>query len=399
MSKLDELIKELCPDGCVFIKIDDCFDKFNGMTGVSLKWKDEGNCKFIDYMNAYRNLKIDVTQTPFATVKNSNQNTLKHGDILVTTASEVPDECALTSVIENEIEDNIFLDDHLFGLHLKEAYKESIDTTFVNYYMNTINFKNDVRKKVKGVTRFFVAPNDIGKIFIPFPHIEIQREIVRILDNFTELTAELTAELTDRKKQYEYYKNVLFNNAKGIELLTLDVIAENCDSQRKPVTSGNRETGSIPYYGASGIVDYVNDYIFDGDYLLISEDGANLLARTTPIAFSTSGKTWVNNHAHVLKFDEYATRRYVEMYLNSIDLTPYITGAAQPKLNQKNLNNIKIPLPPLPEQQRLVDILDRFDTLCNNISTGLPAEIDERQKQYKYYRDKLLTFEKFAVEV
>ncbi|MEG1836086.1 MAG: restriction endonuclease subunit S, partial [Oscillospiraceae bacterium] len=79
-------------------------------------------------------------------------------------------------------------------------------------------------------------------------------------------------------------------------------------------------------------------------------DGANLLARSTPIAFSVSGKTWVNNHAHVLKFDKYATRRYVEMYLNSIDLSPYITGAAQPKLNQKNLNNIKIPLPALPEQ-------------------------------------------------
>ncbi|MEG0167721.1 MAG: restriction endonuclease subunit S, partial [Ruthenibacterium sp.] len=81
---------------------------------------------------------------------------------------------------------------------------------------------------------------------------------------------------------------------------------------------GIREAGDIPYYGASGIVDYVKDYIFDGDYLLISEDGANLLARSTPIAFSVSGKTWVNNHAHVLKFDEYATRRYVEMYFNSI---------------------------------------------------------------------------------
>ena len=202
MSKLDELINELCLNGCDFIQIDECFDKFNGMTGVSLKWKDEGNCKFIDYMNAYKNLKINVTQTPFATVKNLNQNILKRGDILVTTASEVPDECAITSVIENEIEDNIFLDDHLFGLHLKKAYKDCIDTTFVNYYMNTISFKKDVRKKVKGVTRFFVSPNDIGKIFIPLPPLPVQEEIVRILDNFTELTAELTAEITAIKKQY-----------------------------------------------------------------------------------------------------------------------------------------------------------------------------------------------------
>ena len=158
------------------------------------------------------------------------------------------------------------------------------------------------------------------------------------------------------------------------------------------MTSGNREAGDIPYYGASGIVDYVKDYIFDGDYLFVSEDGANLLARSTPIAFSITGKTWVNNHAHVLRFKEYATRRYVEMYLNSIDLSFYITGAAQPKLNQKNLNRIEIPLPSLEEQKRIVALLDRFDALCNDISTGLPAEIAARQKQYEYYRDRLLSF-------
>ena len=150
--------------------------------------------------------------------------------------------------------------------------------------------------------------------------------------------------------------------------------------------------GEYPYYGASGIVDYVADYIFDGDYLLVSEDGANLLARSTPIAFSITGKNWVNNHAHVLQFSEYATRKYVENYLNSIDLSKFISGGAQPKLSQQNLNKIKIPLPSLEEQKRIVDILDRFDTLCNDISAGLPAEIEARQKQYEYYRDKLLAF-------
>lgn len=153
-----------------------------------------------------------------------------------------------------------------------------------------------------------------------------------------------------------------------------------------------RETGTIPYYGASGVIDHVKDYIFDGDYLLVSEDGANLTARVTPIAFSVSGKTWVNNHAHVLQFEDYETRRYVEIYLNSIDLTPYITGAAQPKLNQKNLNAIIIPLPEQEKRKKIVAILDRFDTLCNDLSEGLPAEIEARQKQYEYYRDRLLSF-------
>ena len=137
----------------------------------------------------------------------------------------------------------------------------------------------------------------------------------------------------------------------------------------------------------------MKDFIFGGDYLLISEDGANLLTRNTPIAFSISGRNWVNNHAHVLKFDTYELRRYVEFYLNSIDLSSYISGGAQPKLNQKNLNRIPIPMPAPSECKRIVSILDRFDTLCNDLSTGLPAEIAARQQQYEYYRDKLLTFE------
>lgn len=178
----------------------------------------------------------------------------------------------------------------------------------------------------------------------------------------------------------------------GYANLTLDKISENCDRQRKPVTKGKRASGKYPYYGASGIVDYVADYIFDGDYLLVSEDGANLLARSTPIAFSISGKNWVNNHAHILKFDTYELRRYVEIYLNSIDLSRYISGGAQPKLNQENLNKIVIPVPDSERVKYIVTILDRFDTLCNDLSADLPAEIEARRKQYEYYRDKLLSF-------
>ncbi len=161
---------------------------------------------------------------------------------------------------------------------------------------------------------------------------------------------------------------------------------------RKPVTKGNRSSGKYPYYGASGVVDYVSDYLFDGDYLLISEDGANLVARATPIAFSITGKNWVNNHAHVLKFHNQDEQKYVEMYLNGMDLGPYITGAAQPKLNQKNLNDIKIPMPDRDETHRIVGVLSRFNKICADMSSGLSAEIDARQKQYEYYRDQLLAF-------
>ena len=238
-----------------------------------------------------------------------------------------------------------------------------------------------------------VSKKQIETLKIPLPPLSVQQEIVRILDKFTQLEAELEAELDCRKRQYEYYRNKLLSyEGNGVEWKTLDQISENLDSKRQPITSGLRTSGKIPYYGASGIVDYVEDYIFDGDFLLISEDGANLLARNTPIAFSVSGKIWVNNHAHILKFRTYEERRFIEFYLNKTDLTPYISGAAQPKLNKKNLNSIKIPIPPLEEQQRIVTILDKFDTLVNSISEGLPKEIALRRKQYEYYREKLLTF-------
>lgn len=144
----------------------------------------------------------------------------------------------------------------------------------------------------------------------------------------------------------------------GWQTRTLDQISVNLDNRRRPVTKSDRVGGEFPYYGASGIVDYVADYLFDEDTLLISEDGANLLARSTPIAFPASGKYWVNNHAHILKFPDAITQRFVELYLASIPLDGYITGAAQPKLNQSALNSIPIPAPPIPEQQRLVTLLD-----------------------------------------
>ncbi|EGF4811959.1 TPA: restriction endonuclease subunit S [Escherichia coli] len=265
------------------------------------------------------------------------------------------------------------------------------------FYWLTIEAKKHV---YSGMGNPKLMSHQVENIPVPIPcpdnpekSLAIQSEIVRILDKFTALTAELTAELTMRKKQYNYYRDQLLSFDEGeVEWKMLGDLGENLDSKRKPITSGLREAGSIPYYGASGIVDYVKDYIFDGDFLLISEDGANLLARNTPIAFSISGKSWVNNHAHVIKFDSYAERRYVEYYLNSIDLAPYISGAAQPKLNKKNLESIRIPNPSPEDKERIVSILDKFDALTNSINEGLPREIELRQKQYEYYRDLLFSF-------
>lgn len=284
---------------------------------------------------------------------------------------------------------------------ISEKFSEAVNIKYIFYrFYDFGKWCTENANKSGGVSIIGLKKLSQYQFPIPCPDnpeksLAIQSEIVRILDKFTELTAELTAELTLRKKQYNYYRDQLLSFEEGeVEWKTLGDLGENLDSKRKPITSGLREAGSIPYYGASGIVDYVKDYIFDGDFLLISEDGANLLARNTPIAFSISGKSWVNNHAHVIKFDSYAERRYVEYYLNSIDLSPYISGAAQPKLNKKNLESIRIPNPSPEDKERIVSILDKFDALTNSINEGLPREIELRQKQYEHYRDLLFSFPK-----
>ena len=147
------------------------------------------------------------------------------------------------------------------------------------------------------------------------------------------------------------------------EVKPLGKVAENLDSQRVPITSSARKVGAVPYYGASGIVDYVDGFLFDEDLLCASEDGANLVTRTYPIAFPISGKTWVNNHAHVLRFEHACMQKFVEVYVNSIEIDDFITGMAQPKLNKGMLDRIPIPHPCVPEQQRIADCLSSLDAL------------------------------------
>ena len=164
-----------------------------------------------------------------------------------------------------------------------------------------------------------------------------------------------------------------FRGEEEWDMRRLGKVADNLDNRRVPITSSDREAGDVPYYGASGIVDYVEGFIFDEDLLCVSEDGANLVARTYPIAFPISGKTWVNNHAHVLKFENACTQKFVEVYLNSIKLDDFITGMAQPKLNKAMLDNIPIPHPDIPEQQRIADCLTSLDDLITAQTQKLDA--------------------------
>jgi len=239
-----------------------------------------------------------------------------------------------------------------------------VDTEYLCYHLNSQRTNDFINAQQKGTTRPRVTLSVVRGLPILVPPLPEQQRIVRVLDQaFAGLaTAQANAarNLQNARAIFESQLQAVFTQrGEGWVETTVDKLSTNLDSKRVPITKSDRKSGAYPYYGASGIVDHVADYIFDGDTLLVSEDGANLLTRSSPIAFSVSGKYWVNNHAHILKFEKMATQRFVEFYLGSIKLDEFVTGAAQPKLNQKALNSILIPIPPkLNDQERIVTQLD-----------------------------------------
>ena len=145
------------------------------------------------------------------------------------------------------------------------------------------------------------------------------------------------------------------------ELKPLEELVAIHDTDRKPVKKGDRKEGIYPYYGASGITDYVDDFIFDGDYVLLSEDGDNLRTRNTPIAFMARGKFWVNNHAHILKGKNGNNTDFICYALQVADVNSYISGSTRPKITQRDMKNIPVYCPPLKEQKAIAHILGSLD--------------------------------------
>lgn len=238
------------------------------------------------------------------------------------------------------------------------------------------HYSKVIGKHSVGTSQTVLSLNELRRIKLPIPREAEQQKIADCLTSLDEL---ITAQSQKVDALQAYKKGLMqnlfpaegesvprlrfpeFESAGEWELQPLGTVAENLDNFRVPITESNRVKGEIPYYGASGIIDYVNDFIFDEDLLCISEDGANLIARTYSIAFSISGKSWVNNHAHVLRFENKSKQIILENYLNFINLEDYLTGMAQPKLNRTMLDDIPIPLPNIEEQQRIAELLTAID--------------------------------------
>jgi type I restriction enzyme, S subunit len=394
MSHIDDLINDLVPKGVPIQPLGQVGVFIRGRRFTKADQVDDGLLS-IHYGEIYTHYGVAASET-HSRVRAELAPTLRFaqpGDVIIAgvgeTVEDVGKAVAWLGTEPVAVHDDCFI------------FRSSLDPKFVVYFMQSDAFNKPKEAHVARAKVKRLSSDGLAKLRIPVPPIEVQREIVRVLDLFSRLAADLTtqldAEFKTRQRQYIHHRDSFLDfTGESVKWSPLEQVAKNLDSQRKPVTKSDRKAGRVPYYGASGVVDYVHDYIFDGDYLLVSEDGANLLARSTPIAFSISGKTWVNNHAHVLEFPTEPARRFVEIYLNSIDLAPYVTGSAQPKLNKANLNRIPVPVPAAEEQEHIVEILNAYEKLVTDLSSELSAELTARRKQYEYYRDRLLTFKELT---
>lgn len=417
MSKLEELIGKLCPDGVEYKTLGDVATISRGGNFQKKDFTEQGKpCIHYGQIYTRYGLFTDKTLTFINDECFAKQKYAEPNDIIMAVTSEnIEDICKCIAWLGTE---KVAVSGHSAIIH------HSLDPKYLAYFFHSQHFFNQKRRLAHGTKVMEVTPDTLKSIQLPVPPLEVQREIVRILDNFTFLTTELAAELAARQKQYEFYRDLLLTfkpnestilNERTNELeinapvrwMKLGDIGSICMCKRI-LKSETNQNGGIPFYkiGTFGkqadayisnekFIEYKNRYKFPkkGDILI---SAAGTIGRTVvydgkPAYFQDSNIVWIDN-------DE---TRVLNTFLNYwYSTSPWVasTGGTISRLYNDNIAKAPIPVPSLEVQQRIVDILDRFDTLCNDISSGLPAEIEARQKQYEYYRDKLLTFKELKKE-
>lgn len=377
MSKLERLIEELCPDGVEYKELKNvCVGKYG-----------KGNKIPIDggLFPVYGCYGV-VGST--STYNNENSPIVGHiGSAGKVVWGEGKHFVTYNGTICKPIDTNILNSKYLF------------------YFLK----KSNLEKYVKG-SQPFLSFSDYSKLEIPVPPLPIQEEIVRILDSFTELKAQLEEELEARKKQYEWYRDNLLDFGNNVEYKPLKLICDVRDgTHNSPKKSDNGKYLVTSKNIKNGKVDLNNCYkISEIDYCEINKRSKvnkydilfTMIGTIGEVALIENEPDYAIKNVGLIKTNNILLSKYLKYFLTSHYIKKYIDNnkskGSQSFLALGKLRDMMIPLPPLEEQQRIVDILDRFDKLCNDITEGLPAEIDARQKQYEYYRDKLLTFKRLG---
>jgi restriction endonuclease S subunit len=366
---IDRLVAELCPDGVEYRPLSDVVEKnYGGGTpskakeeywGGDIPWASVG-----DLSNDLMEVLDTRSKITPAGVSGSSTNVVPAGAVIVA-IKIAPGKMKIAGV-------DLAINQDIRGLVLNDL----MNARFLTYYFRTLRFAGH-GTIVKSITNKRLMDTEV-----PVPPLEIQAAIVEILDKFTNLEAELEAELEARTLQYEYYRDSLFE-ALDCPRVSLDSFAKIKNGK----TYKDFGAGNIPVYGSGGIMTYVDRFAYDKPTVLIPRKGSlgNLFYLEEPF--------WNVDTIFYTEIDEeQVIPKFLYYFLRTAHLEDLNTAGGVPSLTQKVLNKVLVPVPSLEEQQRIVDILDRFDALTASLSEGLPAELAARRSQYEYYRDQLLTF-------
>ena len=389
MSRLAELIAELCPDGVEYRPLGEIADLQRG-GGMPKKLFVDKGIPAIHYGHIFTKYGIQTKcAAAYLAPEDADKLTRVYpGDLVVANTSENLEDVGKGVVWLGDVEG-------VTGGHATVVRSLAVDTVFLSYYLRTDDFALKKRKYAQGTKVIELSAVNLSKIDIPVPPVEVQREIVRILDQFTTLEAELEAELEARRTQYEHYRNHLLSYeslaARGpVEIVKLgdmlEMRAGNSISSKYIFKRSDSEH-IYPCYGANGVRGYVRSMNHEHDASIIGRQGA--LCGNVTYAY---GPFFATEHAIVVSPRVELSQRWLYHALIVADLSQYATKSAQPGLSVRRVAEVEIPVPRLSEQYRIADLLDRFDALVNDISSGLPAEIAARRAQYEYYRDRLLSF-------
>ena len=387
MSRLDELIQEKCPDGVEYKTLSEVFDTRNGYT-PSKKEKnfwENGTIPWFRMEDIRENGGILDKATQYVSKEAVKGSQFPANPIIVATSATIGEHALITvPSIANQ---------RFTYLMIKEQYKDDYDPKFLYYYC----FKLDEYcKECLNQGNFAsVDMKKFAKFQFPRLPIEIQREIVRILDNFTNLTAELVKELTARKTQYGYYRNKFLDFESSVSVKTIGDICDVVVGGEPPtdcIKGDVRDSTHIyPVWGnGKEVYGYSGTYKIDRDAVVISSIGAN----TGAVYYKEAFFTPIIRLKVILPKDNRINARFLFHALSGTTIKS--KSSSVPNMNANEIKAIKIPVPPLDVQNRIVNVLDNFEKICSDLNIGLPAEIEARQKQYEYYRDKLLTFKEVA---
>ncbi len=419
MSKLEELIQKLCPNGVEYKRFDEACT-LNARIGwqrlTKAEYKSSGEYLLITGTDFTSSYEVNYSSCVYVSEERYLQDKkiqIKNGDVLITKDGTLGKVAQVSNLSMPAT-----LNGGVFVVRPKD---ESLLPRYIMYFLLSGHFQKVVDQQKTGSTISHLTQALFSRLQLPVPPLEVQREIVCVLDSFTlltaELTAKLTAELTARKKQYEFYRN---------KLLSFDTRErENSEFAWKTLGQlGKWSGGKTPSmaensYWEGGTIPWISSKDMKSSTLLDTEDHitekairetsmtvyprnsiavvtrSGILKHTFPVAY-VPFETTINQDIKILVVDENILPRYAFHLIQGkgkdILAKTKKQGGTVDSLDFQKVLNYRVPVPSLAVQERLVKVLDNFDTICTDLNIGLPAEIETRKKQYEYYRDSLLTF-------